>query len=323
MTRRRRVFIPLLLALSACGMPHVTEEQRIADTVEILKSAPAGRFHGKVISEKTREFATFGDVLDDAMSARVVHVGETHTNPDHHAMQERVIRGLWARDPRLAIGLEMFFRPFQRWIDAYVAGEIDEADLLRRTEYESRWRYPWRLYAPVLRFAREKRIPVVALNIPGEISRAILREGLDGLSAEQRAEIPDLDLTDERHRAFVRRVFLGSHEMPEERFLNFYTAMCAWDEAMADSTIRFLSSPAGEGRRMVILVGAGHVRERFGIPARVARRTEWPQLVIVPEEFAADAADLDWEALVRGDAGDYVFFTPPAPAPETKPKAKP
>ena len=100
------------------------------------------------------------------------------------------------------------------------------------------------------------------------------------------------------------------HDQPEERLENAYLAMCVWDEAMAESIVRHLESAAGRDRRMIVLVGSGHVRRRFGIPDRVTRRTGWRQLVIVPEEIPADAKEVDWRALVTGDAGDYLFLTP-------------
>ena len=55
--------------------------------------------------------------------------------------------------PRLAIGLEMFQRPFQPHLDDYVAGRIGIDELLARTEYFDRWRYDARLYAPIFEFA--------------------------------------------------------------------------------------------------------------------------------------------------------------------------
>src|SRR5262249_46857217 len=41
----------------------------------------------------------------------------------------------------LLLGMEMFQRPFQEPLDDYVAGRIDEREMLRRTEYFARWSF--------------------------------------------------------------------------------------------------------------------------------------------------------------------------------------
>jgi membrane-associated protease RseP (regulator of RpoE activity) len=111
----------------------------------------------------------------------------------------------------------------------------------------------------------------------------------------------------------VKEMFGTGHALPPQMFEGFYAAMCIWDDGMAESAVRFLQSPEGAGRRMVVLVGAGHVRMRFGIPDRVERRTGWPQLVVVPLELAPGETGRDGEAAVAGHEGDYLYVTPPSP----------
>ncbi len=115
------------------------------------------------------------DLLDRIADRRVVFVGESHDRYEDHLNQLAVIEGLHARGKSLAIGMEFFQQPYQAAIDAYVAGEIDEAEFLRRTEYFDRWRFDYRLYRPILRFAREHGIPVIALNLEAELTAACRR----------------------------------------------------------------------------------------------------------------------------------------------------
>ena len=88
--------------------------------------------------------------------------------------------------PRLAIGVEFVQQPFQEVLDDFVQQRIDERDFLRRSEYFTRWGFDYRLYAPLLRFARNNAIPVVALNVPGEITSKVARDGVAALSDEER-----------------------------------------------------------------------------------------------------------------------------------------
>ncbi|NJN62128.1 MAG: ChaN family lipoprotein [Coleofasciculaceae cyanobacterium RL_1_1] len=129
-------------------------------------------------------------LLDRLADAHVIYLGEYHDRAYDHQAQLEIIRELQARNPKLTIAMEMFQRPFQGAINAYLAGEIDETDLIDRTEYETRWGYPWELYAPILRFAREAGIPVIAANAPMELTRKVAAAGLAGLSGEDFRDVP-------------------------------------------------------------------------------------------------------------------------------------
>ena len=210
---------------------------------------------------------------------RVVFVGESHDQYGHHLAQLAVIRALHARTPDLAIGLEQFQQPFQEPLDAYVAGEIDEGEMLQRTEYFGRWRFDYRLYRPILRFAREKGIPLVALNVPSELTRRVGKVGFDGLEEELRAQLPgDMGEADEAYRGRLRRVFHMHPDAAERNFEHFVQAQLLWDEGMAARAADYLDEHPG--RRMVVLAGSGHVAHAGAIPTRLARRGVGPAAVL-------------------------------------------
>ncbi len=149
-------------------------------------------------------------LLDRLAEANVIYLGEYHDRAYDHQAQLEIIRELQARNPKLTIAMEMFQRPFQGAIDAYLAGEIDEAELIDRTEYETRWGYPWELYAPILRFARKTGIPVIAANAPVELTRKVAAEGLAGLSGDDFRYVPpiaDIRLDDEDYRNALYELF--------------------------------------------------------------------------------------------------------------------
>jgi uncharacterized iron-regulated protein len=212
----------------------------------------------------------FETLVATLQESRVVLVGESHVRYDHHLDQLEIICRLHRRDPDLAIGMEAFQQPFQSHLDDFVAGRIDTTDMIRTTEYYSRWQFDYRLYEPIITFARERGIPIVALNVPAEITRKVGQDGIASLSDEERARIPrDMDPSDPRHRERLRSAF---EEHPEEMrgdFERFYEVQLLWDEGMAERAARFLEE--NPGTRLVVLAGAGHV-VRSGIPSRLARR---------------------------------------------------
>lgn len=210
-------------------------------------------------------------LLERLVSKRLVFVGEQHDRYEDHLTQLDVIQGLHERDLDLAIGMEFFQQPFQPHLDAYVAGEISEKDLLRKTEYFERWRFDYRLYRPILRFAREHGIPLVALNLEREITEKVGDGGIDSLGEQERARIPaEIDRDDQEYRARVRAVF-DHHPMSKEKdFEHFLEVQLLWDEGMADRAARYLREHPEKS--MVILAGTGHLEYGRGVPKRLLRR---------------------------------------------------
>lgn len=217
-------------------------------------------------------------IVPELARQRVVFVGERHDRLEHHLNQLEIVRQLHALDPDLAIGMEMFQAPYQSHLDAFVDGRLDENDLLRRTEYFDRWGFDYRLYRPILEFARENRIPVVALNAPRELVRAVSEHGYAGLSEADRSRLPDtIDRSDEAYRERLRAVW-AQHQGSGD-FERFEEVQLLWDEFMAERAAEYLKEHPG--RRLVILAGNGHLAYGAGIPARVQRRAGLPMAVVL------------------------------------------
>ncbi|OKH19193.1 ChaN family lipoprotein [[Limnothrix rosea] IAM M-220] len=241
--------------------------------------------------------------IEPLATADVVFLGELHDSERDHAAQLQIIQELYARNPDLVIGMEMFQRPYQAVLDSYIAGEITEAEFVEQSEYEKLWGFPWELYAPIMRFARENKIPVLALNAPGETVSRVARGGVEALTAEDMVHIPpvsELDLSNNNYRNFVQGAF-GAHSAHGNfNFDNFFTAQVIWDETMAATIADFrILNPE---RQVVVLAGQGHVIYGYGIPDRVERRlgpdleTQIVLLNPVPEftVYGSAIADMFW-----------------------------
>ena len=216
------------------------------------------------------------ELWDRLTRAPAVCLGEIHDLPADHYAEVRAIAELAQRartaSVPLAIGFEMFQRPFQGPLSAFVAGQLDEGALLAGTEYATRWGYDFSLYRPLLEATRDQGLPALALNMRAEITRKIGRTGLDSLEPSERAELPELVLDDAEHREFIFGLFGVLPEHATEFGLDdVYVAQTVWDETMADSAARWLDA-SGAGSRILILAGAAHCHES-AIPRRVTRRT--------------------------------------------------
>ena len=67
-------------------------------------------------------------------------------------------------------------------LDDYEQGAIDEAAFLSRSGWEDRWGYDYALYRPMVNVARDRKMDLLALNAPQELTKKVAHHGLQGLS---------------------------------------------------------------------------------------------------------------------------------------------
>ena len=231
---------------------------------------------------------TESELYDALAQAPAVCFGETHDDATHHLAQARAADALAARSQEagapFALGFEMFQTPFQTVLTDFALGRIDEGQLSRGSEFALRWGYDFAFYRPLLELARERRLPALALNAPAELTQAIAESGLEGLSADDQASLPDLDLNDPDHRAYVSELLGSSHSSAattqDGAPSNAYLVQVVWDETMAETAARWLAK-SGDGARLLIVAGLGHCHHS-AIPARITRRTGLPTLAVAP-----------------------------------------
>jgi uncharacterized iron-regulated protein len=253
---------------------------------------------GRLLRVSDRAVVSLPEIVADLKKARLVFVGELHDQELHHQAQLEVIRFLYDSGVPVAVGLEMFRRDSQAQLDRWVDGEIDEKGFQKI--YVDNWGLPWNLYRDIFVFARDHKIPMVGLNVPGDITRQIAREGFASLTPGQLGDMPAVSCAvDDAYAAFIRRS-LGMHAHGDMTFTRFCEAQLFWDTAMAWNALHFLKEHPGS--TVVVLAGSGHAWKR-GIPAQVAARSSFPFRVILPEI----PGRLDRETVCLDDT-DYLWL---------------
>lgn len=270
--------------LACCMVILLMSMTLTAETLRVLDSDDRVRTLDELVPELSRQ--------------RVVFVGERHDRYHHHLAQLAVIRSLHEAGERpWAIGMEFIQQPFQDALDDYVAGRLDETELLMQTEYFERWGFDYRLYQPIFQYAREQGMPLIALNVAAELVGAVSRHGLDGLSAEQRAELPEsfAPITPER-RAELEALY-RQHPETSGDFERFLEVQQVWDAGMAARAADYLDAHPDHG--LIVLAGSGHMAPGSGIPERLRQRLAVPATVLLP----IDAVD---EGFTSG--ADYLLL---------------
>jgi uncharacterized iron-regulated protein len=126
----------------------------------------------------------------------------------------------------------MFPKKDQKILDDWVSGKVKEKDF--NSAFDKSWGFGWDLYKDILLYARNKKIPLIGLNVPKEITRKVALRGFQSLSGEELSELPP-GITcqhDQRYMDFIRRIF--DQEIHNEgTFRNFCEAQVIWDQSMA------------------------------------------------------------------------------------------
>jgi uncharacterized iron-regulated protein len=224
----------------------------------------------------TGEPVRYDDVLEDLMLARVIYLGERHTLVRHHDIQEQIIRDLVARGVDLAVGLEMLPAELQPALDEYNSGQITFDELAEKVEWKDRWAN-YEQYRGAIEAGREAGAPILALNAEGDLVREVAKTGFAGLDSTNAARLPSKINADQPayQRELFRVMMVMAHVTGQTDMLRrMFEAQITRDETMADAIARFLSSPAGAERAVVVICGSGHISYGYGIPSRVRSRID-------------------------------------------------
>jgi uncharacterized iron-regulated protein len=237
---------------------------------ERLEGAPALAIY----SAKERRQVSFGELTDRLLEADLICIGESHDNELCHRVQLQIIKAVHASDARVGVGMEMFQRPYQEALDKYIRGDLSEDDMLKSTEYKSRWGFHWSLYQPIADFCRKNGVPLAALNASTELRGKISKAGYAKLSDEDKKAIGPIDFHVKAHRDHWYETLAKMHgptKVSEDQKERSYQVMTLWDEYMAASAATFQQER--HLRRMIVLAGSGHIDLGFGIPQRAIQRT--------------------------------------------------
>jgi len=262
----------------------------------------------------------FSELLYDLDAARVIFVGESHDQIEHHQNQVKVLQGLLEKGKEVVVAMEMFERSQQPILDRWSQGLLTEEEFLKEVQWEKTWSMDYELYKGILEEAKNHHLKVLGLNVPRDLVRKVAQNGIDGLSPADRKLLPEMDLTDPRHRAYIKSIYKSHHGGSAKDLERFYQAQSLWDEGMAGTLSEFIKAPEGEGKTILVYAGNGHVAFDFGIPKRLDRRVSVPHKTIVLKEWKKKIDDDLAFAAAPSPLADFLWITRPNPPEKKRPR---
>ena len=272
------------------------------------------------------------DIADALDGADVLIIGETHDDPVAHLVEAEMLRRAderrseaQAKRRALALSLEMFERDVQTVLDEYLAGLITERHFLLSSR-------PWGNYAtdyrPLVEYAREHHLAVIAANAPARYVSRVSASGPDSLNAlskEAKAWLPPLPFPPAsadyaaKFNSFMQGA-MGGPPMPSSSNAQTQTqanphgsahlleAQTLRDASMADAIAEFLKR--NKDALVVEVNGTFHSEERMGVPEQIKHYR--PKARVVVLTIVPDEGFPNFDPARLGKLGDYVIVTDPA-----------
>lgn len=276
--------------------------------------------------------ASLDDVIHAMAAEQVVFVGETHDDPTAHMLELKLLEGAAnayaapadSGSRPVALSLEFFERDVQLPLDEYLAGLITESSFLA----DSR---PWDRYAtdyrPLVEFAKQRRLPVIAANAPHRYVTLVVRRGraaLSELSPQALAYLPPLPygqaspayrnqwiatiaevMKQEGMKCGVPVPHADAPPGSHQQMGNELDGQVLWDATMAYSVASYLR--AHPGALVLHLAGGFHVDRGTGIPEQLKAYMPDVRAMIVALRPVDDVST--FEPAPAGQWGDFVIQT--------------
>src|SRR6185312_14173001 len=88
----------------------------------------------------------------------------------------------------VVVGLEMVSQDQQSFLDDFRSGKLSQAEF--SAWWKKTWGFDYSIYKPIFDAAQAKNLRIVGLNAPIGLVKIVAKQGLSGLTPEQRATLP-------------------------------------------------------------------------------------------------------------------------------------
>ncbi len=236
----------------------------------------------------------------------IVFFGEEHNDSIAHVLQHGLLKAMDKLYDGVALSMEMFVSDDQLVLDEYLAGIITERNLNKDAVLWNNYKD----YRPMVEYAKENGLSVLAANAPSRYTNRVTRAGLESLDQLDKsakrllAPLPIDTLTGRYYEKFAG--LMGGHEGMGN--MKIYQSQNLWDATMAYRIGRFIKRK--NVRKVLHLNGRFHSDERLGTVAQlrnyVPRRTSIANISCFPDE---NFNRPDWASFTH--LGDFIILTNP------------
>ena len=120
---------------------------------------------------------TFEKMVKELDKSDLVLFGEFHDNSIVHWLQLKTVKALSDKKP-LMLGMEMFERDNQVYLNEYLNGNLSEEDFAKSARLWNNYKTD---YKPIVDFAKQNKMEVIATNVPRKYASLLYKQGEEAL----------------------------------------------------------------------------------------------------------------------------------------------
>ncbi len=308
----------LLMVIISCVSTVPQPGKRNDPLINTIIHGPSGR---------TVDFPSLAEAI---ASYDVIYLSEKHDNPDHHAIQHKIIEALLLNKekagPSPSIGFEFFSTHHTSdllgFIDRGPEKQSEKIEIMieKNLRMKLGWHLQsdtlWQYYFDLLLLAREKGLTAAGLDLSAALKKRITRKGAAGLNALEKDQIFSTGLTDPVYKNYMFDIFKAVHcGMGNEKMqARLYDTWVARNDAMAQSIVRMHTHSGGP---VIVIIGYGHTEYGLGVINRVAAidstirqvNIGLTEISVTPSLLPEYLEPLDLEGYSKVPRADYLWFT--------------
>jgi uncharacterized iron-regulated protein len=262
--------------------------------------------HYKIYDTRSKQIITIDKIAADCAAADVLFFGEEHNDSAGHYLENLIFQSLHKQyGDDIALSLEMFETDNQIALNDYLAGFIAEDRFSKDVRVWSNYKD----YRPMIEYAKQNHLNVIAANPPRRYVSMVSRRGmksLDSLSKESKKLLPPLpfDTLTGRYREKFAEIMKGS---PGSTSPNIYYSQSLWDAGMSYSIYKYWRK--NKDKKIFHCVGRFHCDEKLGTAAQLQKRKSGLKILNISSFSDASFNNPDWEKF--SNLGDYIILTDP------------
>jgi uncharacterized iron-regulated protein len=221
-----------------------------------------------IIDSSSKKTMTREELVKLCEGYDVIIIGEEHNDTQGHKEKLSFLQELHKNYPVL-VSMEMLESDNQLALNEYLAGLIQEKQFIPSVRL---WNNYTNDYRPIVEWAKENEVPVVASNAPDRYVKMVSYQGLSSLkklSEEALQFLPPLySVLQYSQKTYEEKFdsFMGGHSHPSAS-QNFLMAQYLRDASMAHHILRSFHKT---GKKVVHINGRFHSDHFLGVTYRIA-----------------------------------------------------
>lgn len=219
----------------------------------------------KILDVASGKTINFPEMIEKLQVQKIIFLGDDITVNEHQIAQMEILKSLYERNNKMAVGVEAF-----RFETQYILDQWSNQEIKKRRfadEFDANWG-EWDRYSKLFQYVRDNKIKLVGLNISRDILIQVETKGFDSLTPSQLGGLGEGIICDVEpgYQDVMRRMNLYKGMLQVQSFKNYCEMKILGDIMMAQNLMRFHDK--NPDLSLIVLAGNTH-SWKHGIPSRI------------------------------------------------------